>query len=131
MKKIIRTNFLLTRQLSLTGISTIRTVKPTTNEASPSPPIKVTRTRHIRRTVQSRFETIYERTKSDSLEDGALELKAAIVHWLRHTGISKEVKFRRPEYHRDDAIHASMAKTDRYIDSGLRERHASGEEKTC
>lgn len=89
----------------------------------------ITSTRHIRRIVQFCFDATYQRMKSDGLEDDALELKAATVHWLRHTGISEDVKFRPREHVRDDAGHASMATTDRYTDSDSRERHASGKKK--
>jgi hypothetical protein len=51
------------------------------------------------------------------------------VHWLRHTGISEDVKIRPREHVRDDAGHASMATTDRYIESDRRERHASARKK--
>ncbi|MDH5481092.1 MAG: hypothetical protein OEX11_10070, partial [Nitrosomonas sp.] len=71
----------------------------------------------------------FERMKKDGLAEDAQELKAATVHWLRHTGISEDVKIRPREHVRDDAGHASMATTDRYIDSDLRERHASGKKK--
>jgi hypothetical protein len=47
------------------------------------------------------------------------------VHWLRHTGISEDVKVRPKEHVKEDAGHSSMATTDKYIDSELRERHAS------
>ena len=89
----------------------------------------ITSTRHIRRIVQLCFDNTYQRMKSHGLEDDAIELKAATVHWLRHTGISEDVKFRPREHVRDDAGHASMATTDQYIDSDLRERHASGKKK--
>ena len=89
----------------------------------------VTSTRHIRTLVQTCFDKAYERMQTDGLEEDALELKAATVHWLRHTGISEDVKFRPREHVRDDAGHASMATTDRYIESDLRERHASGKKK--
>ena len=89
----------------------------------------MTSTRHIRRIVQDCFDHAYERMKSDGLEEDAADLKAATVHWLRHTGISEDVKFRPREHVRDDAGHASMATTDRYIESDLRERHASGKRK--
>ncbi|WP_317622509.1 MULTISPECIES: hypothetical protein [unclassified Ketobacter] len=71
----------------------------------------------------------YEKMKADGLEEDAADLRSATVHWLRHTGISEDVKFRPREHVRDDAGHASIATTDRYIDSDLRERHASGREK--
>jgi len=89
----------------------------------------ITSTRHIRRIVQLCFDAAYNRMKEDGLKSDAIELKEATVHWLRHTGISEDVKFRPREHVRDDAGHASMATTDRYIDSDLRERHESGRKK--
>ena len=89
----------------------------------------ITSTRHIRLIVQQYFDMAYTRMKEDGLKSDAIELKAATVHWLRHTGISEDVKFRPREHVRDDAGHASMATTDRYIDSDLRERHYSGRKK--
>ena len=49
-------------------------------------------------------------------------MRAATVHWLRHTGISEDVKHRPREYVRDDAGHSSSAITDRYIDIELRRK---------
>lgn len=89
----------------------------------------VSSTRQIRIIVQNCFDAAFSRMKRDGLQDDALDLKAATVHWLRHTGISEDVKFRPREHVRDDAGHASMATTDRYIESDLRERHASGKKK--
>jgi len=89
----------------------------------------ITSTRQIRSIVQCCFDATYERMKADGLKADAIELKTATVHWLRHTGISEDVKFRPREHVRDDAGHASMATTDRYIDSDLRERHESGRKK--
>ena len=89
----------------------------------------ITSTRHIRVIVQHCFDTTYARMSDDGLKADAMELKTATVHWLRHTGISEDVKFRPREHVRDDAGHASMATTDRYIDSNLRERHESGRNK--
>ena len=67
--------------------------------------------------------------KKDGLADDALDLKEATVHWLRHTGISEDVRNRPREHVRDDAGHASMATTDRYIESDERERHATSKQK--
>lgn len=89
----------------------------------------VTSTRQIRRIVQDCFDAAFERMKADGLADDAMELRAATVHWLRHTGISEDVKTRPREHVRDDAGHASMATTDRYIESDRRERHASARKK--
>lgn len=89
----------------------------------------VTSTRHIRLIVQNCFDAAYQRMVDDGLRDDAEDLKVATVHWLRHTGISEDVKFRPREHVRDDAGHASMATTDRYIESDRRERHESGRRK--
>lgn len=89
----------------------------------------ITSTRHIRVIVQHCYDTTYARMSDDGLKADVMELKTATVHWLRHTGISEDVKFRPREHVRDDAGHASMATTDRYIDSDLRERHESGRSK--
>jgi integrase len=89
----------------------------------------VASTRHIRKLVQDCFDATYQRMRADGMADEAEELRSATVHWLRHTGISEDVKTRPREHVRDDAGHTSMATTDRYIDSDLRERHASGKKK--
>lgn len=89
----------------------------------------VTSTRQIRRLVQLCFDRAFERMQAHGLQEDAAELRAATVHWLRHTGISEDVKIRPREHVRDDAGHASMATTDRYVESDLRERHQSGLKK--
>ncbi|MBL4798226.1 MAG: site-specific integrase [Oleispira sp.] len=89
----------------------------------------VTSTRQIRFIVQYCFDQAHQRMQEQGLKEEALELKAATVHWLRHTGISEDVKHRPKEHVRDDAGHASMATTDRYIDTEMRERHASAKHK--
>jgi site-specific recombinase XerD len=89
----------------------------------------ITSTRIVRSIVQDCFDIAFKKMKQDGLEDDAQELKVATVHWLRHTGISEDVKTRPREHVRDDAGHASMQTTDRYIESDLRERHASGKHK--
>jgi len=52
------------------------------------------------------------------------------LHWLRHTGISDDVKIRPKEHVRDDAGHSSSAITDKYVDIELRERHRSAKAKS-
>ena len=89
----------------------------------------VTSTRQIRTIVQELFDAAFEKMMADGLADDAQDLRTATVHWLRHTGISEDVKTRPREHVRDDAGHASMATTDKYIESELRERHASGKKK--
>ena len=56
-------------------------------------------------------------------------LGEATVHWLRHTGISDDVKHRPREHVRDDAGHGSGAITDRYIDVNLKDRHRTAKNK--
>ncbi|HSW94502.1 MAG TPA: site-specific integrase [Gammaproteobacteria bacterium] len=86
-------------------------------------------TRHIRKIVQQCFDHTMERMKKDGFPDDAERLMAATVHWLRHTGISEDVKIRPREHVRDDAGHSSSAITDQYIDIELRARHASAKKK--
>ena len=59
----------------------------------------------------------------------ANNLRVATVHWLRHTGISEDVKYRPREHVRDDAGHGSSAITDRYVDIELKERARSAKNK--
>jgi site-specific recombinase XerD len=86
-------------------------------------------TRQIRNIVQHCFDRAIERLKQDHFLDEAEMMYSATVHWLRHTGISEDVKIRPREHVRDDAGHASSAITDRYIDIELRARHASAKKK--
>ncbi len=87
-------------------------------------------TRHIRRIVQQCFDASIERMIQDGFSEEAEQLKAATVHWLRHTGISDDVKTRPREHVRDDAGHTNSAITDKYIDIDRRERHASAANKS-
>lgn len=107
---------------------------PTPGEATPlvmklkgSGP--VTSTRMIRAIVQKCFDKAIARLTVDGLTQDANALQAATVHWLRHTGISEDVKHRPREHVRDDAGHSSSAITDRYIDIELRERALSAKHK--
>jgi len=89
----------------------------------------VTGTRHIRKLVQACFDKTAERLVKDNFLEDADQIRSATVHWLRHTGISEDVKIRPREHVRDDAGHGSGAITDRYINVELRERHASAKNK--
>lgn len=86
-------------------------------------------TRHIRKIVQYCFDRTRERLIKDGFNEDAEMLMVATVHWLRHTGISEDVKIRPREHVRDDAGHSSSAITDQYIDIELRARHASAKKK--
>lgn len=89
----------------------------------------LTSTRYIRELVQFCFDQAYERLLKDNQHEEAEQLSAATVHWLRHTGISDDVKTRPREHVRDDAGHSSSSITDKYIDVELRERHRSAKDK--
>lgn len=89
----------------------------------------VRETRHIRRLVQQCFDATILRLQHDGFTQEADQLVNATVHWLRHTGISEDVKLRPREHVRDDAGHGSSAITDRYIDVELRARHLSAKKK--
>jgi site-specific recombinase XerD len=89
----------------------------------------LTSTRQIRTLVQYCFDETMSRLKCDGFVEEAGQMMAATVHWLRHTGISDDVKHRPREHVRDDAGHSSGAITDRYIDIERRERHASAKHK--
>lgn len=84
---------------------------------------------YIRRIVQNCFDLAIERLQQDGFHEEAESLMEATVHWLRHTGISDDVKHRPREHVRDDAGHSSSAITDRYIDVERRERHRSAKKK--
>ena len=89
----------------------------------------ITSTTYIREIVQQCFDRAIEQLRTDYHEEDADMLMEATVHWLRHTGISDDVKRRPREHVRDDAGHSSGAITDRYIDVELRARHASARKK--
>ncbi|MBL4890736.1 MAG: site-specific integrase [Rhizobiaceae bacterium] len=86
-------------------------------------------TRQIRGIVQKCFDAAAESMRANGFTEDAERLGAATVHWLRHTGISEDVKHRPREHVRDDAGHGSSAITDRYIDVERAERHASARKK--
>lgn len=89
----------------------------------------ITSVRPIRRLVQQCFDQAADKIESEGDKHEAELLRVATVHWLRHTGISEDVKHRPREHVRDDAGHSSSAITDRYIDVELRERARSAKQK--
>lgn len=90
----------------------------------------ITSTNFIRRLVQKCFDAAVEKLKVNGKEEDANMLRSATVHWLRHTGISEDVKIRPREHVRDDAGHSSSAITDRYIDVELQARAQSAKHKS-
>jgi integrase len=86
-------------------------------------------TRYIRELVQACFARACMRLIADNQHEEAAQLAAVTVHWLRHTGISDDVKIRPREHIRDGAGHSSSSITDKYIDIELHERHNSAKRK--
>ena len=89
----------------------------------------LTSTRQIRGIVQTCFDLASKKMRKEGFVEDADRLSTATVHWLRHTGISDDVKHRPREHVRDDAGHGSSAITDRYIDVERAERHATARHK--
>jgi site-specific recombinase XerD len=108
---------------------------PTLNEKTPlighikNPNKPVTSTRPIREIVQQCFYDAADQLEQTGKTEDANGLRVATVHWLRHTGISEDVKVRPREHVRDDAGHSSSAITDKYIDIERRERAQSAMNK--
>jgi hypothetical protein len=84
---------------------------------------------HLRKIIQTCFNQAIENLQRDGHTEEADSLNEATVHWLRHTGISDDVKHRPREHVRDDAGHGSGAITDKYIDVDLKERHRTAKDK--
>lgn len=84
----------------------------------------------IRRLIQLCFDNAAATLRQHQQFEEADSLNVATVHWLRHTGISEDVKIRPREHVRDDAGHSSSATTDRYIDVELQARYKSAQKKT-
>jgi hypothetical protein len=89
----------------------------------------ITSERPIRSLVQTCFDEAADRLEKKGESHEANLLRSATVHWLRHTGISDDVKHRPREHVRDDAGHSSGATTDRYIDVELKARAKSAKNK--
>ena len=89
----------------------------------------ITSTTYLREMVQICFDRSIQRLEADHHREEAEALNEATVHWLRHTGISDDVKHRPREHVRDDAGHSSSMTTDRYIDVELKARHQSAKHK--
>lgn len=89
----------------------------------------MTSIRPIRALVQKCFDRSAIRLKEDGFKEDAQQLMHATVHWLRHTGISDDVKTRPREHVRDDAGHSNSSITDKYIDVDLRDRNDTAKKK--
>ena len=84
----------------------------------------------LRRIVQLCFDEAAHLLRQKGEQEEADGLGVATVHWLRHTGISEDVKLRPREHVRDDAGHSSSATTDRYIDVEMKARYESARKKS-
>ena len=113
--------------LKLSPLPTPADTSPLIPKTKGSGPIS--HTNYIRVLVQRCFDEAMAQLKLDNHMDESEALMEATVHWLRHTGISDDVKIRPREHVRDDAGHSSSAITDRYINIELKERHASAKSK--
>ncbi len=108
---------------------------PAANEKTPLIPNAkdvnkpITSTRPISMLVQECFDSAADELEAKDEHHEADLLRTATVHWLRHTGISEDVKVRPREHVRDDAGHSSGAITDRYIDVELQARAKSARKK--
>ena len=94
-----------------------------------NPDVPISSDYPIRRLVQQYFDMAFDQLQAEGREKDANRLRSATVHWLRHTGISDDIKSRPREHVRDDAGHSSSAITDRYVDIELTERAHSAKEK--
>jgi len=117
-----------TRYLQLTPYPLVGEKTPLISHSNNQQKI-ITHTRPIRRLVQTCFDQAATYLEEKGQPHEAAILRVATVHWLRHTGISEDVKHRPREHVRDDAGHSSGATTDRYIDVNLRERAKTAKEK--
>ncbi len=105
---------------------------PTPGESTPLIPASskgsmapLTSARYIRDLITALYGAAHTDMVADGLANDAAELKAATVHWLRHTGISEDVKRRPKDHVKEDAGHASLATTENYIDIERKERARS------
>lgn len=85
--------------------------------------------RQIRNLVQQCFDQAEANLRKTNQLDEAEDLRAATVHWLRHTAITADVEFRPREHVRDDVGHENPATTERYIDADRMARHQSAKGK--
>jgi len=117
-----------TRCLELTPLPTLNEKTPLVAHAKNSMN-PITNTRPIRKLIQKCFDEAANHLETMGKIEEANGLRVATVHWLRHTGISEDVKVRPREHVRDDAGHSSSAITDKYIDIERRERAQSAKNK--
>jgi site-specific recombinase XerD len=89
----------------------------------------ITSKTYLRELVQRCFDNAVQRLRTANKIEEADTLEKATVHWLRHTGISEDVKTRPIEHVRDDAGHEDISTTGLYIDVEQHERYKSAKNK--
>lgn len=82
-------------------------------------------TRQVRKIIDNLYQQAKLLMRDDGYTHESDSFDDATVHWLRHTGISEDVKKRPREHVKEDAGHASLSTTEKYIDIELRERALS------
>ncbi len=115
------------KHLGLSPLPSVEDQAPLIPKAIGKGPVESTRA--IRNIAQTCFDKAVENLLKEKKTEEADMLRSATVHWLRHTGISDDVKIRPREHVRDDAGHSSGAITDRYIDVELQARAKSAGKK--
>lgn len=104
---------------------------PLPTELTPIIPVKnsllkpIQSTRQIRRIMEDVFIQSADLIELDEGKQSSQDFLSGTVHWLRHTGISEDVKHRPKEHVQDDAGHNSLATTEKYIDIEKAERAKS------
>jgi integrase len=90
-----------------------------------SNPVKSTR--HIRTLISKIADVaVQEAVRLGWGESELVRLKSFTTHWLRHTGITDDVRAGRPIAHiKEDARHSSLATTSIYIEVNDNERHST------
>lgn len=86
----------------------------------------ITDPKTIWRQMQELYDSAVLYMKEEGFDQADYQdLLAASPHWLRHTGISEDVKLRPKDHVKEDAGHSSFKTTEKYINAEARERHAS------
>lgn len=109
---------------------------PTPSSSDTSPLLSSLRGRaglsegHVRSLVQAVFDKALARMKADGFSDDDIQnLRAASLHWLRHTSATFDAKIRDMKDLQADLRHESMATTtDTYYNSLDDERHRSNKD---
>lgn len=112
-----------------------RIIQEGENKGEIDPDQALRSTRAVRELVQQCFDQAYERMLAVKTSDPAKQkakaasLRTATVHWLRHTGISEDVKRRKLTHVMKDAGHEKIVTTGLYIEVEDQDRHETAKTK--